>query len=85
MADRPPYPDTGDDTGVAPNRGSTTGTPRWVKVFWIIALILVLLVVVGLLTGRAGPGGHGPSRHTSSGDARPSSVAELTQLVGGYG
>jgi hypothetical protein len=65
MADRPP--DTGDATGVGPDRGSTTGTPRWVKVFGIIALVLVLLFVALLLTGRGG--GHGPGRHAPSGDA----------------
>jgi ABC-type transporter Mla subunit MlaD len=43
----------------------TAGTPRWVKVFGIIALVLVVLVVVMLVTGR---GGHGPGRHTLSGD-----------------
>ncbi len=48
MADRP---DANDDTG----------TPRWVKVFGIIALVLVLLFVVLLL---AGGGSHGPARHT---------------------
>ena len=42
MADLPPYP----------------GTPRWVKVFGIIALALVLLFVILMLTG------HGPGRHT---------------------
>jgi hypothetical protein len=41
-------------------------TPRWVKAFGIIALVLVLLVVVLLLTGRGG--GHGPGRHTSGSD-----------------
>jgi hypothetical protein len=51
MADLPPYPDskgdTGDDTGVGPDRGSTTSRPRWVvKVFLIIALVLVLVFVV---------------------------------------
>jgi uncharacterized cupredoxin-like copper-binding protein len=34
MADLPRYPDpngdTGDDTGVGPDRSSTSGTPRWV-------------------------------------------------------
>ena len=45
----------------APN----AGMPRWVKVFAIIALVLVLLVVVMLVTGR---GGHGPGRHTLQGD-----------------
>ena len=48
MADSPPYP----------------GTPRWVKVFGIIALVLVLLFVIMLLTD---PGRHGPGRHTRSG------------------
>jgi hypothetical protein len=47
MANRPPYP----------------GTPRWVKVFGIIAIVLVLLIGIMLLTG------HGPGRHTPSGDA----------------
>jgi hypothetical protein len=64
----PPYPDsngdTGDDTGVGPDRGSTTGTPRWVKVFGVIALVLVVLLVILMLTGR---GNHGPGRH--AGDA----------------
>jgi hypothetical protein len=36
-----------------------------VKVFGVIALLLVLLVVIALLTG----GSHGPGRHTSSGGA----------------
>ncbi|MGH2819875.1 MAG: hypothetical protein ACRDJ5_04395 [Actinomycetota bacterium] len=43
----------------------TAGTPRWVKVFGIIALVLLVLIVVMLVTGR---GGHGPSRHTAGGD-----------------
>ena len=47
MANRPPYP----------------GTPRWIKVFGIIAIVVVLLVVFMLLTG------HGPGRHTLSDDA----------------
>jgi len=60
MADSPPYGDTGD----GPALGSTTGAPRWVKVFGVIALVLVLLVVILLLVG-----GHGPGRHTASGEA----------------
>ena len=43
----------------------TAGTPRWVKVFGIIALVLLVLVVVMLITGR---GGHGPGRHAAGGD-----------------
>ena len=49
MANRPPYP----------------GTPRWVKVFGIIVIVVVLLVVAGMFIG----GEHGPGRHTQSGDA----------------
>jgi hypothetical protein len=62
MADPPRSPDT-DDTGAGPDRGPTTGTPRWVIVSGIIALVVVVLFVIVMLTG--GPGGHGPSRHTS--------------------
>ena len=42
------------------NRPSYPGTPRWVKVSGIIAIVLVLVVVILLFTG------HGPGRHTSS-------------------
>ena len=47
MANRPPYP----------------GTPRWVRAFGIIAIVVVLLFVIMLLTG------HGPCRHAPSGEA----------------
>ena len=50
MAPSPPYP----------------GTPRWVKVFGIIAIVLFLFVLLNVLTG-GGP--HGPGRHASSGEA----------------
>ncbi len=50
MANRPPYP----------------GTPRWVKVFGIIFIVVVLLVVGFMFIGG---GEHGPGRHTSSGQA----------------
>jgi hypothetical protein len=47
---------------VGPDREPTTGTPRWVKVFGLIALVAVVLFLILLLTG--GPGRHGPGRHT---------------------
>ena len=47
MVDPPPYP----------------GTPRWVKVFGIIALVLVLLFVILLSPACR----HGPGRHTPPG------------------
>jgi ABC-type transporter Mla subunit MlaD len=52
-------------TPLEPGHGSTRGTPRWVKVFGIIALVLVLLFVISLLVGVR----HGPGLHTPSGDA----------------
>jgi hypothetical protein len=68
-------PDTGDDTGVGPDRD--TGMPRWVWVSGIVALVLILLIVIMMLTGVFG-GEHGPGRHTQSGDTGgqvpPSSV-----------
>ena len=63
------------------NRPPNPGTPRWVKVFGIIAIVVVLLVVFMLLTG------HGPGRHTLSGDAGgqapPSGVIEEHALPEG--
>ena len=57
MADIPRGPDSkshgGDDTE------STASTPRWVKVFGLIALVLFLLFVILHLTGH-GLGGHTP-------------------------
>ena len=52
-----------------PNRGhpgssqegsSTTGMPRWVKVFLIVAVALAALAVVAMLVVG---GDHGPGRH----------------------
>jgi hypothetical protein len=37
------------------------GPPRWVKVFAAIALLLLVLFVLLLVTGRGGE--HGPGRH----------------------
>jgi hypothetical protein len=73
MTDRPPYPDSRSDTD------NNTGTPRWVKVFGIIFVVVVLLFVIVMLT--RGPGGrHGPSRHMRSGD-----IGGQTAPKGGHG
>ena len=58
------------------NRPSYPGTPRWVKVSGIIAIVLVVLVVIMLLTG------HGPGRHTSSVDA--GSQVVLSSVMDGH-
>jgi hypothetical protein len=72
MDDLPPYRDPSDDTRVGP------GTPRWVKVFAIMVIVLVVLVGIIMFTGIGGQ--HGPGRHMPSGDAGgqtpPSSVME---------
>jgi hypothetical protein len=71
MADPSPYP----------------GTPRWVKVFGIIVVVLVLLFVVLHLAGVGGR--HGPGRHRAPGDTGgekpPSSVTEDHAPSGGRG
>jgi hypothetical protein len=36
------------------------GTPRWVKVSGVIALVVIVLLAVMLFASR---GGHGPGRH----------------------
>lgn len=57
MTAPPRSPDSNGDTGGGPDRRSTTGTPRWVKLFGVIALLLVLLFVILHLTGNS-PAGH---------------------------
>jgi hypothetical protein len=64
MAETHPNPDSGHDGSVRPDRGSTSGTPRWVKVFGLIALLVVVLFVVVMLIGG---GEHGPGRHAPGG------------------
>ena len=76
MADLPPYPDSDGDNGVGAEHGSPPRTPRWVKVFGIVALVLILLVAGLLLFGpdSFGPGGgHGPGRHGLS----PPGISDL--------
>jgi len=84
MANRPPNPGTDDDSGVRPTADRPPGTPRWVKVFGLIAIVVVLLIAIMLLTG------HGPGRHTPSGDAGGqvrafSAMEEHASLEGGRG
>lgn len=58
MTDLPPYPDAIRVTDVGAERSSTYQTPRWVKVFGIIFLgVLVLLVLIQHLV-FSGMGGH---------------------------
>ncbi len=59
MAELPAYPESTGDTGVRPDRGLPPPTPRWVKVFGIVVVVLVLVFVILHLTG-GGFGGHTP-------------------------
>jgi hypothetical protein len=55
------------------------GTPRWVKVSAVIALLVLVLVAVLLISGRGGE--HGPGRHgASGGDDDPAPLAAESRL-----
>ena len=71
MADPP-------ETDEPPVADTTIGPPRWVKVFGAVSLLVVLLFILLLLTGRGGE--HGPGRHGSSGGS--STVGEHVPPVG---
>ena len=68
MAERSTSGDSFAGGGPRPERGAHASTPRWVKVFAIVSLILFAVVVVLHLTGRQ-LGGHMPASghhpHTS--------------------
>jgi len=69
VTDLPRDPDSAGDNESRP--GSTEDSaPRWVKVFGIIGIVLVLLMLVALLTGH-GPGRHMPSGQRHEGPASP--------------
>jgi hypothetical protein len=65
MDDLPAYFDSDGDTGVGTDPVSTTSAPRWVRVFGIIVIVLVLLSVIFMFTGVFG-GEHGPGSHIPS-------------------
>jgi hypothetical protein len=62
MSDTPLDPDHDQDPGTGADR-ATTGTPRWVKVSLIIAIVLVVAFIVSRFLGiQHGPGLHSPPR-----------------------
>lgn len=73
MSDAPSTADISGDGGTEPGRRSAPRTPRWVKVFGIIAAAVVLLAVILLLIG----GGHGPGRHLGSADAAAGTLPSI--------
>ena len=57
MAKPPRYPGTDEDTAARPDR--EPGTPRWISVAVVAAVVLAVLVIVILhITGTLGPGSH---------------------------
>ncbi|SFB56729.1 hypothetical protein SAMN05216266_12042 [Amycolatopsis marina] len=66
MSDRSRRPGVESATSAEPDRGSTNGTPRWVKVSAMIFAVLALLIVIVLLVGGGPLGEHGPGRHMSA-------------------
>lgn len=73
MTDPPSYPETDN---VRPYYDSTNSTPRWVKVFGVIGLVLVLLFVVLQFIG----GGHGPGRHMAPTGMMPNTTPSIEKL-----
>lgn len=55
------------------DRTSNSSTPRWVKGFGIVVLIVIVLAAIVLLTG----GEHGPGRHLP-----PASATEAAEVGG---
>jgi hypothetical protein len=69
---------TGTEETALSDESAKRGMPGWVKVFLIIAIVLAVLIIVGLITGKVGPGGpHGPGRHLGFGLVS----ASVTQLL----
>lgn len=80
MASQHPTPDRardGDGPQLRQDAELDPGIPRWVKVFAVAGLILVLLLVVMMLTG------HGPGRHMGAGRlGQPASIGLLVEMRG---
>jgi len=48
------------ETDVESALGSTALTPRWIKLFGVVVVVLALLVGLIVLGGDHGPGAHAP-------------------------
>lgn len=59
-----------------PYRDPPPGTPRWVKVFGLFALVVLILFIVVLLVGG---GKHGPGRHSRDDHTGPPPGVTHTQ------
>ena len=70
MADPGRYRRDDAETGSAA-AATGRGTPRWVKVAGVIALVILVMLVVALLSG----GKHGPGQHVDTGARASPAVA----------
>jgi hypothetical protein len=71
VADLPPN-DSSDGPRRGPDRASPPSTPRWVKLFGIIAaLVVVAIVILALACGEHGPGRHLPGGNNPAGHTPP--------------
>lgn len=71
MAEQSTDPDSRSNRSRGTDRAATSGTPRWVKVFGVVGLIVVGLIVFMVVAGSGGAGGegqHGPGRHAPGSD-----------------
>ena len=66
MDDPSPTAETARESGGGDCR-TPPGAPRWVKVFGIVAAVVVLLFLILLLAGND----HGPGRHLGGEEKRP--------------
>jgi hypothetical protein len=78
MPDSGPYPrDTDDAEAAHATAAPDSGTPRWVKVAGIIALVVLVMLLVALLSG----GKHGPGRHLGDSGAGSLPAVAATALA----
>lgn len=70
-----------DGGGVRPTVDRPPGTPRWVKLFGIVAILVVMLIAIMLLAG------HGPGRHSgdAGGNVSPGVMEAFARPEGGGG
>lgn len=80
MADPHRSADAGTTDHAAPGADPPAGPPRWVRVFGIVALVVLVLIVALLVFG--GGGAHGPGRHASSSATTPVAIAEASRATG---
>jgi hypothetical protein len=77
MADPGPYRHDAADADAGDATASPGGTPLWVKIAGVIALVVLVMLVVALLSG----GRHGPGRHAGDTGARPSLAFAASTVV----